>query len=239
MAAAMNLEPVGKCAVPTHGKCSCFDYWDTLEPNGGGPGGPGPNGGPNNAAIMPQKGLRVECSETTTNALHTDLLDLAKGNTRIFSLQVRDSNLRDMMNLPQQLHEIRHLTLDNTGIDLETIRESSENLNFLKSMRIYNEKFTEVPEDLFISFGPLRHLELNDVGVAAISDDSFEFLEDSLVELHLRENRLKQIPIAIQALSHLEVLDLTDNEIEFVQNDVSNQLESSLKALRVFKMNSK
>ena len=85
-----------------------------------------------------------------------------------------------------------------------------------------------------MNFGELRILELNEVGIAAISDDAFEFLEDSLVELSLRENRLRQIPIAIGPLMHLEILDLNDNEIEYVPDDISRNLESSLKVVLLF-----
>ena len=89
-------------------------------------------------------GLRVECAQTTTKMLLNDIYALKKSGKSILSLQVRNSDLRDLYNLPSGLYDVHELILDNTGIDFQTIRESHELLTVLKVLRVYHENFTEV-----------------------------------------------------------------------------------------------
>lgn len=186
-------------------------------------------------------GFKVECSNTTGNTLHTDVdriyTNYRTRNRTIYSLQVRDSNLKDLYGLPPGLVDLRHLTLDNTGIDLEQIRESSEILIGLRSLRVFRETFTEIPENFFTDLHGLNILGLNDVGIAAISEDGFRYLEDSLKELSLRENKLRNIPIAVASLAYLETIDLTDNDITTVSDDSTRHLEYGLKSLNKLIMN--
>ena len=88
--------------------------------------------------------LKVECAQTTAKKLLNDIDLLKKSGKTIIGLQVRDSNLRDLYNLPSGLYNVHELSFDNTGIDLETIRESNELLKLLKKFRVYRENFTEV-----------------------------------------------------------------------------------------------
>ncbi|RWS25311.1 aspartate-tRNA ligase: cytoplasmic-like protein [Leptotrombidium deliense] len=174
----------------------------------------------------------------TATSLHHDIDQLkSKSQTYILYLQVRNSRLQDMSDLPSGLDGVRHLVLDDTGIDFETLRQSSEILLNLKSLRLYNEHYTEIPEDFFQGMHELTSLELNDIGIAAISEDAFNYLEDSLKELRLRGNRLRSIPIAISSLRHLEIVDLANNEIHTVADDLRYKLESSLKSLKKLEMN--
>lgn len=110
-----------KCPQPLEGECQCKEYVEesTL-------------------------GLRVECALTTTKKLLNDIDVLKKGDKSILSLQVRNSDLRDLYNLPSGLYNVHELILDNTGIDFQTIRESHELLTVLKVFRVYHENFTEV-----------------------------------------------------------------------------------------------
>jgi len=206
-------------------KCQCLKYEDELLKNG----------------------VRIECSSTNSSIFHHEIdkidefLTTKLNKTRsIYALQVRDSKLSQLRGLPRGLFEVRHLTFDNTGIDPEQIRESSELLQKLISLRVYNENFTEIPENFFQEMPQtLAVIELNQIGITAISEDAFRHLEDSLKELRLRKNKLRQIPIAIEALHNLETLDLEDNEINSVKNDLSHLLESNLKSLYNMHMNRK
>lgn len=187
-------------------------------------------------------GIRVECTHTTANALHHDIDRIYNYFNRskpIHALQVRDSNLRGLPGLPSGLVDVKHLMLDNTGVDLEQIRESNELLIALKSFRVYRENFTEVPEKFFEGFHDLSILELNKIGINALSEDGFSYLEDTLKELRLRDNKLRSIPISISTLNNLEMLDLENNEITNVSDDLSANLESGLRSLNKLIMNSK
>ena len=110
-----------KCPVKLEGECQCKEYIDDSI-----------------------SGLRVECSQTTAIKLLNDIDLISKSGKNILSLQVRNSDLRELYNLPSGLHNVYELILDNTGIDLETIRESNELLKQLKKLRVYRENFTEV-----------------------------------------------------------------------------------------------
>jgi len=95
----------------------------------------------------------------------------------------------------------------------------------------------QIPEDFFLGMDELKNLALNDIGIAYISKDAFSYLEDSLKQLELRENKLRSFPIAIQVLSHLESLDLFGNEIKTVPDDLTFYLQSSLKRLKRLTLN--
>jgi hypothetical protein len=127
------------CPIPLDGSCQCFEHTEEL----------------NTASFSGTRtGLMVECSNMTGVGLHHDIDSIVKyfnGTRSVFVLVVRDSNLAQLRGLPSGLIDMKHLTLDNTNIDLEQIRESSEILFGLRSFKIYREKFTEIPEDFFRS----------------------------------------------------------------------------------------
>ncbi|KAI1280618.1 Platelet glycoprotein V [Halotydeus destructor] len=224
LAISQALANTNLCSIELKGLCQCLGY--VVEP-------PFPSG-------QKADGLQVECSYTTASKLHHDIDKIFRyfNQTKpIYSLQVRNSDLAGLRGLPSGLVDIRHLVLDNTAIDLEQVRESSELLNGLKSLRVSNENLTEIPESFFYGFHELSVLELNDIGIRVISEDGFTYLEDSLKELRLRENKLKAIPISIASLNRLEILDLENNEITSIPDDQTALLESGLKSLNRLRMN--
>jgi Leucine-rich repeat (LRR) protein len=170
----------------------------------------------------------------TGMTLHHDI-DLIsvhfKEKRSILALSVRDSRLDDLHGLPSGLTELRHLTLDRTGIDLEQIRKSSEVLKDLRTFQVLRETFTEIPENFFQDLHHVVTLALNNVEMAAISEDGFKYLEDSLKNLSLTRNKLRIIPVAVEFLPLLETLDLSDNEITNVPDDLARRLESTLRSL--------
>lgn len=211
------------CPTLLEGRCLCFDHTEDLPPF---------HHRPTNS---PTQGLRVECSNMTGLTLHHDI-DRISAHFRdkkysILALSVKDSRMDDLNGLPSGLVDLRHLTLDRTGIDLEQVRESSEILKDLKTFRVLRETFTEIPENFFHDLHHVVTLALNDVGIAAISEDGFKYLEDSLKNLSLRANKLRSIPVAVEFLPLLESLDLSDNEITNVADDMTRRLESNLRSL--------
>lgn len=184
-------------------------------------------------------GLRVECVNMTGVTLHRDIETIKeRSKEKIYVLHVRDSNLAKLRGLPSGLVDLKHLTLDNTNIDLEQIRESSEILINLKSLRVFSETFTEIPEDFFSDLHGLNVLSLNNVSMRALSSDGLEFLEDSLKELSLTANKLRSIPPAVVRLPLLEVLDLSDNHIYTIPDDTASIMESGLRSLSRLDLNS-
>lgn len=209
------------------GKCECYEQYEEQP-----------------FAHPPTKlhGLAVECTNVTDEELYTDISHISNyfsqaRNLSIYSLQVKDSKLGHSNDgFPHGLDGLKYLTVDNTGIDLEQIRESSESLHTLKMFRVSRENFTEIPADFFHELHGLNVLALNDVGIKAISENGFKYLEDSLKNLSLRNNLLRSIPLAIATLSNVESIDLSGNQIKSVSDDNTKSLESGLKGLMILNM---
>lgn len=123
------------CSVSFKGVCSCFII--------------------RRLPVYPE--IYLECSNTNASFLTNDIDRLSYCNFSLIQLNVTNSNLTRLYNLPSGLYNIQELILDNTGIDLETIRESQELLKSLKVLRISNENFTEVKKR---SFPPFSKFEL-------------------------------------------------------------------------------
>ncbi|UXI17786.1 cytochrome P450 monooxygenase [Sarcoptes scabiei] len=184
------------------------------------------------------KDVRLKCSQTNASILMADIEKLNQcPQVNLIELHVKDSNLTRLYNLPSGLYNIQSLVLENTGIDLETIRESQELLRSLRILRIINENFTEIPETLFNGMEELKQLSLNNLGMAYINVDAFVSLQDSLISLELRSNRIRTIPTAVQSLSHLECLDLSDNQIKSVSDSSKVIFSTDLKRLRRLRIN--
>ena len=88
--------------------------------------------------------VRLQCSQTNASILLRDIDNLNNCNFNLVELHVANSNLTRLYHLPSGLYNVQELVLANTGIDLETIRESNELLRSLKILRISNENYTEV-----------------------------------------------------------------------------------------------
>ncbi|XP_046920710.2 uncharacterized protein LOC124500658 isoform X1 [Dermatophagoides farinae] len=178
--------------------------------------------------------IRIECRHTNASILMTDIENLASCNSTInlLELSVKDSNLTHLYNLPSGLYNVQKMFLDNTGIDLETIRESQELLKSLRVLRISNENFTEIQRNLFNGMEELKELSLNKLGMAYINIEAFVSLQDSLTLLELRSNKIRTVPTAVQSLSHLECLDLSGNDIKSVTDGNTGIFSSGLRRLK-------
>ena len=133
LSATCTTSKLNLCPIALDGNCHCFEHLEEM----------------NSATFVgPKPGLLVECSNMTGISLHHDIDSIAKffnGTKSVFVLKVSDSNLAHLRGLPSGLIDLKHLTLVNTNIDLEQIRESSEILVALKTFKIYRENFTEIP----------------------------------------------------------------------------------------------
>lgn len=186
-----------------------------------------------------QTQVHLQCARTNARNLMSDIDNLMQHNVNLVELRVANSNLNHLYNLPSGLYNIQCLELDNTGIDLETLRESHELLKSLKCLRISNENFTEIPETLFNGMDELMELSLNNLGMGYINVDAFVPLQDSLKLLELRSNRIRMIPMAVQVLTNLECLDLSGNNIRSITDNHAMVLTGTLKRLKKLVMNRK
>ena len=83
----------------------------------------------------------------------------------------------------------------------------------------------------------LKELSLNNLGLAYISVDAFVSLQDSLTLLELRSNKIRTIPNAVQLLSHLECLDLSENDIKTISDGNTVIFSTALKRLKRLRIN--
>ena len=87
---------------------------------------------------------RLECSGSNASILVKDIEQLDSCQIHLSELIVTNSNLTRLYHLPSGMYNVEELVLINTGIDLETLNESSELLRRLKILRIIAENLTEV-----------------------------------------------------------------------------------------------
>lgn len=86
-------------------------------------------------------------------------------------------------------------------------------------------RLTILPQAIFNHFPNLQELQLNSVGITALSPDRFENAS-SLLNLHLRNNLLHVLQSKLFAkATKLEVIDLANNRIETIEDNAFNDLE--------------
>ncbi|KAF5302482.1 hypothetical protein FQR65_LT08572 [Abscondita terminalis] len=90
----------------------------------------------------------------------------------------------------------------------------------------------ELPAATFQYFQQLQHLDLSRNLIATLNSDAFIGLENTLKELHLSQNRISSISGSPLALSKLEMLDLSDNQLVELSKNVFN-LTPNLKFLNL------
>lgn len=180
----------------------------------------------------------LDCQYITAEQLHDKFNQIKPSGFRVSSLVIKNSNLTTLSNLPQGFHELRRLSISNTSIDLEVLKEGSESLDQLTILEITNEKISNIPQNFFQEMQSLRELRLENDEIASLDGDAFHNLDDSLEVLVLRKNRFNRFPMAVKNLAQLAVLDLSDNDIvlDTQENDLPEKLEPLLN-LRELVMN--
>lgn len=190
-----------------------------------------------NASQLPTS-IGLDCQYITAEQLHEYFNRVKAASLRVVSLSVKDSNLTTLSNLPQGAHELKKMTISNTSIDLEVLKEGSESLDQLTTLEITNEKISNIPQNFFQEMQSLKELRLENDEIASLDGDAFHNLDDSLEVLDLRKNRFNRFPMAVKNLGQLAVLDLSDNDIviDTQENDLPEKLEPLLN-LRELDMN--
>jgi Leucine-rich repeat (LRR) protein len=93
-----------------------------------------------------------------------------------------------------------------------------------------NNSFFELEDNIFVKFGELKYLSLQECKIHEISEGAFNRLTN-LTKLYLHINKIKQLNGRVFAsLKSLEHLDLFSNQIERIPNDIFQPL-SKLKEL--------
>lgn len=132
---------VDLCRIDFKGNCQCYVLRKDLS----------------SAAI------RLECTHTNASILMADIDNLSNNcNLSLVELQVINSNLTRLYHLPSGLYNVQEMVLENTGIDLETIRESNELLKSLRILRISNDNYTEVTVVAFMVDGCISFILIAD-----------------------------------------------------------------------------
>lgn len=188
--------------------------------------------------LIQPSSIALDCQYTTAEQLHDTFNRIKAAGLKVSSLVVKDSTLTTLSNLPQGFHELRRLSISNTSIDLEVLKEGSESLDQLTTLEITNEKISNIPQNFFQEMQSLRELRLENDEIASLDGDAFHNLDDSLEVLVLRRNRFNRFPMAVKNLAQLAVLDLSDNDIviDTQENDLPEKLEPLLN-LRELVMN--
>jgi hypothetical protein len=188
--------------------------------------------------LIQPSSIGLDCQYITAEQLHEQFNKIKAAGLKVSSLIVKDSTLTTLSNLPQGFHELKKLSISNTSIDLEVLKEGSESLDQLTTLEITNEKISNIPQNFFQEMQSLRELRLENDGIASLDGDAFHNLDDSLEVLVLRKNRFNRFPMAVKNLAQLAVLDLSDNDIviDTQENDLPEKLEPLLN-LRELLMN--
>lgn len=180
--------------------------------------------------ITTSTSVGLDCQYITAEQLHDKFNRIKPAGLRVSSLIVKNSILTTLSNLPQGFHDLKRLSISNTSIDLEVLKEGSESLNQLTTLEIINEKISNIPQNFFQEMQSLRELRLENDEIASLDSDAFHNLDDSLEVLVLRRNRFNRFPMAVKNLGKLAVLDLSDNDIvlDTQENDLPEKLEPLL-----------
>ncbi|XP_054718663.1 leucine-rich repeat neuronal protein 1-like [Uloborus diversus] len=125
-------------------------------------------------------------------------------------------------------------------------------VNFTKLVSTLRSSVMGIPIDLLYvsnstieilannSFDGLRiqSLHLSKSKVREVEDEAFSDLEESLTSLNLQDNLLREVPIeSLKRLSHLQMLDLSHNLIQRVDDDAFKGLPLSTLKLSDNKLN--
>lgn len=145
-----------------------------------------------------------------------EALELAEREGPVRKLALRD-RVEKLPDLFWQLRGLELLDLRNCG--LRELSSGIENLTGLKTLDLYGNQLSELPE-----IGNLTNLEFLDLSNNQLSELPYgtNWLT-SLKELYLRDNELSTLPPRIWNLTSLESLDLGGNELR----DLKRRAEDS------------
>jgi Leucine-rich repeat (LRR) protein len=115
-------------------------------------------------------------------------------------------------------------------------------LNNLESLSLRNNRLIELPNGIFSGLSNLHGLDLGNNRLETLHDDVFAGLA-SLRSLYLNNNQLDELPLSIEALTNLDLLDISENPLSsLIQpvflvnerrgNNVQGYLQNAVKGMR-------
>ncbi|XP_071549840.1 uncharacterized protein [Panulirus ornatus] len=180
----------------------------------------------------PVKSLSIYDLDTNVTVLTPGLFSQSAG---VSILQISHSNLQNIVegSFRGLENSLQSLTIMHS--QLSAVPQASlQKLSRLRSLDLEANNITELQSYSFFNMNLLT-LNLKGNGIKLISEYAFDGLEESLEELNIMNNKLKQLPIpALRRLSKLRTLKATWNHI----SDVVSDGYSRLPALHVLDLSS-
>lgn len=162
--------------------------------------------------LVPEGGALADAIKSNNveeiNFSYATVRDVPEGFSRLSNLKKIEITSRSLSEVPEEILLDSLEVLDLSFNELEAIQPKILNLKFLKELHVSNNKMKSFAEETLPD-----NLEVLDISSNELETvQSIALNPKFLRELYLSDNKLKSLPEQIVDLSHLEVIDLSDNE---------------------------
>ena len=184
------------------------------------------------------KAVQLYTTNTSVDLLYINnstinhLNDYVFDNIAINNLQLSRANISSISSnaLTGQVISLKILNLQDNYLT-EIPNESLRTLTNLTSLDLSLNQIQAIRNNVFETLTKLTTLKLSENSLTNIETKAFNGLENCLKNLNLRATRLKLIPEAIQNLTMLTFLDLSQNSLQELPGPQNQQLFQGLKML--------
>lgn len=149
----------------------------------------------------------------TVGGIHLASKSISDVNT----IEIQDSIFHFTEDLIVQLPNLRKIVVKNSG--LSTLEPKLKSL-YLKTIQVSDNKFVEVPSQIFSQVQELESLQLENNGIETLYRDSFFGLAN-LSHLSLKTNKISVLPEGVFSdLLNLEQLSMKQNRLTTLNGDL-------------------
>ncbi|GAB6025713.1 hypothetical protein CHUAL_011696 [Chamberlinius hualienensis] len=135
------------------------------------------------------------------------------------TVTVNSSNSEELLNSTNVTDNSTTTTTTASPTTTTTVTTTAASASVLAEPHEVDIFYCDVPElpNIFARFNAsLRRIRVARSNVQLVLINAFEGLEESLFNLDLSGNKLRTVPLAVQNLTRLEVLNLRDNKIQVI-----------------------